>query len=388
MYYPRFLCSPLPIPLYTLSANSNHQPSSANTTIEVFFNMASTTITTKILILSDTHGDSLQHPPPKADVAIHCGDLTEESKLHEFRAAITLLKSLDAPLKLVIAGNHDFTLDSSMFRESLQQIRTSIDDDALIERTYGKIGSARALLEADDVRKAGVVYLTEGSHRFALENGAVLTVYASPFTPSKSTGWGFQYDPDVYEHDWRIGEGVDIAVTHGPAKGVLDYADSKKRAGSSSLFAALARAKPKVHCFGHIHEAWGGKLVTWRDELSEVPSHFTDINHGESYLIESRATLQAGNFDSQEGIEEKAERRRRLAEQGCRVVDDTPIRPGEQTLFVNAAVEGAEDDRQQLPWLINVQLPKGVGSEAVVNKTRRRSSTAAVEAQLVKAVMV
>lgn len=55
----------------------------------------------------------LQH----ADVAIHCGDLTEESKLEEYRASIQLLKDIHAPLKLVIAGNHDFTMDIPAFRK-------------------------------------------------------------------------------------------------------------------------------------------------------------------------------------------------------------------------------------------------------------------------------
>jgi predicted MPP superfamily phosphohydrolase len=49
----------------------------------------------------------LQH----ADVAIHCGDLADGSKLEEFRTAIQLLKDINAPLKLVISGNHDFTMD-------------------------------------------------------------------------------------------------------------------------------------------------------------------------------------------------------------------------------------------------------------------------------------
>ncbi|KAB8239739.1 uncharacterized protein BDW43DRAFT_259020 [Aspergillus alliaceus] len=44
-------------------------------------------------------------------VAIHFGDLTTESKFEENRAAIRLLANINAPLELVIASNHDITLD-------------------------------------------------------------------------------------------------------------------------------------------------------------------------------------------------------------------------------------------------------------------------------------
>ncbi|KAI0133555.1 hypothetical protein BJ170DRAFT_606663 [Xylariales sp. AK1849] len=59
----------------------------------------------------------------------------------------------------------------------------------------------------------------------------------------------------------------------------MDYTDSKQRAGCPHLFGAIRRAKPLLHCFGHIHEGWGSKLVTWRDKISERPSHFTDIDN-------------------------------------------------------------------------------------------------------------
>lgn len=73
-------------------------------------------IPTRVLVLSDTHGEGLHHmPQDPVDVAIHCGDLTEESKLGEFEEMVGLLRQINAPLKLVIAGNHDVTLDIPMF---------------------------------------------------------------------------------------------------------------------------------------------------------------------------------------------------------------------------------------------------------------------------------
>lgn len=112
---------------------------------------------------------------------IHCGDLTQQSKLKEFRTAIRLLKSIDAPLKLVIAGNHDFTLDTPTFRSKIEKFWPSIDRK-LIEREYGVLGEARKL--PDEAAKEGITFLDEDTHHFTLANGAHLTVYASPYTPS------------------------------------------------------------------------------------------------------------------------------------------------------------------------------------------------------------
>jgi predicted phosphodiesterase len=71
-------------------------------------------IKTRVLVISDTHGDDLIHKSIAGtyDVAIHCGDLTEESKLDEFRVSLNMMLGIQAPLKLIIAGNHDFSLDT------------------------------------------------------------------------------------------------------------------------------------------------------------------------------------------------------------------------------------------------------------------------------------
>jgi predicted phosphodiesterase len=94
-----------------------------------------------MLILCDTHGA----PPPikdpsEIDVAIHCADPTEESKLHEFHAAIALLKTIKADLKLAIAGNHDWTLDDAVFEGKVAKMRPTEEGMVLVEKTYGRVG--------------------------------------------------------------------------------------------------------------------------------------------------------------------------------------------------------------------------------------------------------
>lgn len=315
---------------------------------------------TRFFILSDTHGETFERKEmfsQHADVAIHCGDLTEESKLEEYRTTLQLLIDIQAPLKLVIAGNHDFTTDIPAFKEKVASARPPLDSD-LVRKVYGDPGEARQLFE--DARSAGIIFLDEGSHRFTLENGAILTVYATPYTPSLGD-WGFQYHPSQ-GHNFDIMKGVDLVISHGPPKGIMDYIDTKQRAGCPDLFGAIARARPRLHCFGHIHEGWGAKLVTWREQLTENPSHFTDIDNDKSTVVEKLSGFQHSKFDTPESKEEKSKKEQYHRQQRCYATthcigDANPLEYGAQTLFINAAIQGTEETPLQLPWLVELELP-------------------------------
>ncbi|KAH6686694.1 Metallo-dependent phosphatase-like protein [Plectosphaerella plurivora] len=340
------------------------------------FTTAMETIKTRILIISDTHGKDFKFPQAtklSADIAIHCGDLTDESKIVEYNTAIRLLLQIDAPLKLVVAGNHDFTLDTPAYERiaAESQVASDITKEDL-DRVYGAPGHARALLS----NAPGITVLDEGTHHFDLVNGARLTVFASPFTPSKSASMGFQYVPmplsDIPSesascityndgHAWSIQEDTHIAITHGPPRGILDRNHEKLRTGSEGLFASVASAKPKVHCFGHIHEDWGARLVTWRGSVDDkaVPSHFTHIDNGRSRTICSMASLTPSRFDSEEVANEKREELESHRRVGACTAsiggEDAQKDDGQQTLFINAAME----ETFQLPWIVDIELPRG-----------------------------
>lgn len=306
---------------------------------------ASANIKTRFLVFSDTHGlDSLPDSVSRqyADVAIHCGDLTMESKIDEFKATIRFLRAVNAPLKLVIAGNHDFTMDIPVFQRKVAEAQPPLDPQ-LVEQAYGYYGEARKLFS----QETGVTFLDEGTHTFRLQNGAVLNIYASPYTPSLGD-WGFQYHPD-HSHTFSI-HTVDVIITHGPPKGILDYTHSGQRAGCPYLFEAIAQARPRprMHCFGHIHEAWGAKLVTWRQKLSANPSHLSDIDNEKSVLIDTLSTIRksAGRTSI-----------KCSATSHC-AGDPHPLKWGSQTLFINAATEGTKDFPLQPPWLIDLELPQ------------------------------
>ena len=70
----------------------------------------SASVKTRFLTISDTHGIDFSvyaRPLQQVDVALHYGDLTQESKFSELQTTIQLLKAINAPLILIIAGNHD-----------------------------------------------------------------------------------------------------------------------------------------------------------------------------------------------------------------------------------------------------------------------------------------
>ena len=128
-------------------------------------------VRTRVLIVSDTHGmdfNPAERPHPHADVAIHCGDLTDGSKLDEFRTSIELLKHIDAPLKLAIAGNHDFTMDIPAFEKKVAEATPPLDP-ALVVKEYGAPGEARQLF--DEAQDAGIRFLNEGLTNSPLRMG-------------------------------------------------------------------------------------------------------------------------------------------------------------------------------------------------------------------------
>ena len=195
-----------------------------------------------------------------------------------------------------------------------------------------------------------------------LQNGAALTVYASPSIPKFGCG-AFAY-PIKQGHNFDIMEGVDVVITHGPPFGVLDYTRRGESAGSTHLFEAVARARPRLHCFGHIHEEWGAKLVTWRDAPSIKPSHFMDIDNERSFTVEKLARYLPFEADTADIRQEKLERKLRYEQQRCCITshgteDVKSLERGLQTLFVNAAIKGVYTEYPvQLPWLVEIDLPK------------------------------
>lgn len=137
------------------------------------------TVKTRILIISDTHSTPLQpttspnpfrQPLPSADILIHCGDLTMKGLTSEYHKTLDLLAFIDAPIKLVIAGNHDRTLDKTWMEKHQNHLWDGESFEEAREFWFGEKGRAS---------REGVVMLEEGVHEVPLKNGGVLTVSCS-----------------------------------------------------------------------------------------------------------------------------------------------------------------------------------------------------------------
>ncbi|KAI4185534.1 MAG: hypothetical protein LQ346_005872 [Caloplaca aetnensis] len=289
------------------------------------------TVPTRFLILSDTHNFDIndsnisEHPIknslPAADVVLHCGDLTHCGGTSSYKKAIKLLASIDAKLKLVIAGNHDLELDQSFWKTHLDEGDEPEDHDEALEVMRGELA-----------QQAGVVYLDEGTHSFTLDNGARLSIYASPYTPAFND-WAFAYEHDQDRFNKPqdtlhgtvsiaekpipdFGE-VDVVMTHGPPKNILDHCP-QGHAGCPNLFQAINRARPLLHCFGHIHEGSGATLMDW---------------------ISSTACVQNLHNGFPEPFRQDFVR-------------------GDTTLMVNAAINDGANVPVNAPWLVNLMLPR------------------------------
>lgn len=140
--------------------------------------MSTQTIKTRFLIISDTHTAPLfpandtshayRDPLPSADVLLHAGDLTKFGYINEYEATIAMLAGVEAELKIVIAGNHDVTLDEEYYNTTgKKRFHRNMGEDLDVVKDMWK---------GEQAREAGIVYLEEGIRTFTLSNGAKFTV--------------------------------------------------------------------------------------------------------------------------------------------------------------------------------------------------------------------
>ncbi|KAL8659750.1 MAG: hypothetical protein Q9202_006965 [Teloschistes flavicans] len=310
--------------------------------------MSDLSISTTFLVLSDTHDIDPQTfidnvwpagiQRPKIDVVLHCGDMTRVGGISSFKQALETPGSIEAELKLVIAGNQDLELDKDF---------PAFCNDYGVADELEDHDEAVQLMKGSLAWDAGVSYLDQGTHAFNLTNGARFTLYASPYTPAFGN-WAFMYPKHENRFNLLKGEslrgedpnfipdGVDIVMTHGPPKGVLDLS-AAGHVGCDSLAKAINRVKPILHCFGHAHDGYGVATMDWRSNLAK-----------KSFAITTRSPFPAEYSDA--GTVEAV---RWMGKRAIRWVG----KRGEQTLAVNAAIETELGKPPNAPWLITLDLP-------------------------------
>ena len=335
-------------------ASSKVQPS--QDTVVKSDNMAAATVRTRILIISDTHTATLTAddasspfslPLPAVDLLIHCGDLTHTGRYDEYERTLDMLLAINAPVKLVIAGNHDLTLDRDFVLGHLGQHGPSEEDARL------KWRKARDLWTSPDgrARLEGVTFLDEGLHDVSLANGAHVKVYASPYTP-EFYDWGFPYE--IYEDrfngpqhsltdarniatcpipSYSSNDALDILVTHGPPLGLLDMTNRGTSAGCLHLLRAVMRSRPLIHCFGHIHEGMGTGRVEWAKHVDALVASEVSTSQ---WVSDESCGWKAGLAMFSE--QPSASRQEYAACLNLSMDGGRPIRRGEETVMINAAI--------------------------------------------------
>eukprot|EP01001_Neometanema_parovale_P007869 NODE_4156_length_1107_cov_87.628049_g3959_i0.p1 GENE.NODE_4156_length_1107_cov_87.628049_g3959_i0~~NODE_4156_length_1107_cov_87.628049_g3959_i0.p1 ORF type:complete len:302 (-),score=33.83 NODE_4156_length_1107_cov_87.628049_g3959_i0:129-1034(-) len=179
-----------------------------------------------ILHMSDTH--RFIRPSmvlPDADVLIHSGDFSVDGTIEEYEEFDAWLASKAAqfPTRIVVLGNHD--------------VREFKDD----------FPTMRSLLP-----HATHVPIFEEVHL----HGARL--FGAPWHWFQNWKYAFKAGcKDMKTRFDQIPTGLDILVTHGPSRGLLDLAHRRYTSGSEELRRHLAVARPRVHLHGHIHEQYG-----------------------------------------------------------------------------------------------------------------------------------
>jgi hypothetical protein len=300
----------------------------------------SPTRSVRFLIISDTHDAALPFKLPDCDVLLHCGDITEDGSPESISKAIKELGRIKAELKLVIAGNHDISLDKEYYIAEGGSV-------ADVEKAQAIISPA-AFSEAS---ASGITFLVEGTHSFTLSSGATFTLYASPFTPAFGAS-GFQYptnedryNPADTTPSWAYNVGtkasivpnnVDIVMTHGPPKYILDSTYEGRSAGCEHLRHAIERVQPKLHCFGHVHTGYGAQRLNYNSELLNKKDGDSIIPLPKEWIGKNQAKRK-GFASLPPG-------------------SSSAFQEGGQTLCINAAMEGEQGILENAPWVVDLLL--------------------------------
>jgi hypothetical protein len=243
----------------------------------------------RVVCVSDTHNHQPDIPP--GDVLIHSGDLTEKGTFEELQNQLDWLASQPHSHKIVIAGNHDLLLDEELVGQRRVK-NAGVKDDLDGEEQYGE--EENDPRTAKDLNWGELRYLKDEQITVEVEvpilNSAGfshlrnLRIYGSPTThvsssdgPSFHAAFQCPRDEDVWKG--KVPLSTDILVTHGPPHLHLDSPTRLSHVGSIFLAREIARVRPRLVVFGHIHNGHGLEDLVF----DGVQSRHDDIQRGVSW---------------------------------------------------------------------------------------------------------
>lgn len=177
----------------------------------------------RIVFISDTHGRHDEVLLPHGDILIHLGDVSPRGKVYEIENFLDWFTEQPHTYKIFIAGNHDFYFEAS----NTDTIKSKIPDN--------------------------LIYLNDSGCE--IEG---IKIWGSPIQP-EFFDWAFnrKRGSEIKKHWDLIPNDTDILLTHGPPHGILDKTMQGDLVGCEDLLKKVKLVKPKIHAFGHIHEAYG-----------------------------------------------------------------------------------------------------------------------------------
>ena len=189
----------------------------------------------RLVIIADTHSMHEEVKLPLGDVLIHCGDFCAYGhNIMEITRFSHWFRNQPHKVKLLVPGNHDRLLES---------------DPGL---SQAALGNGILLLVDAGITLGGVEF------------------YGTPYQPF-FFDWAFNVRKlkDRLKIFRKIPKSTDVLITHCPPRGILDECQSGN-VGCCALDKHVDRVRPKIHCFGHIHEAYG--------ELKQMGTHFINAS--------------------------------------------------------------------------------------------------------------
>lgn len=186
----------------------------------------------RLVCISDTHnlhrhyGRDPFGSVPIGDVLIHAGDVTTHGTIEELVTFLQWFGDQPHPLKIFIGGNHDRCL-------ALDPHAVKLVRDALAHN---------------------IIYLENEGFFYSTIKGRFI-FWGSPYTP-RHQDFVFQLNDETEAlRCWaKIPAATNVLITHGPPAGILDQG---AHAGCPLLLERVREVRPKVHVFGHDHEAYG-----------------------------------------------------------------------------------------------------------------------------------
>ncbi|KAF9483276.1 Metallo-dependent phosphatase [Pholiota conissans] len=214
---------------------------------------------TRFVCISDTHARRFEIPD--GDVLLHSGDLTNMGLVKDFEKTTEWLYTLPHKIKIIIAGNHDLTLHTEYYEQAhVYNHKVKQDVEVILK-----------MLKGSGAKKAGLIYLHDEEYKFQVNGkGREWSVYGSPWSPEFfdfAFGYPREDAPDLIAKFPK----TDILLTHGPPFQILDQVISGLEVGCEALRDRLPELRPRLHLFGHIHEAHGACIHAWDPALGNAP---------------------------------------------------------------------------------------------------------------------